>query len=414
MKCLKKLFSILLSVIIACPVYTMYLPNIAIASENNATMIQSDASIVLTVKFHLPQSLDTIKKRNMKLKLTKNEENATFSFNTATKTGTGFQYASAEVVAKNKNGIELTTESLIGSYDMMVSHLETGNYTIELSGEGFATFTQNISLFDYSQHIVVRTSIGTFSWGDINNGGVVDENDRKILSNELGQKNSTALYDLNGDDIVDISDIAYIHYNIGVSGNAQKYETAAIVSASLDTNELSIQGNVQNLFNGKEDITFSNTNSTDIMIPITFQNSVEMSEIVLTSPYGAGAVVAGTAILELADGSTEEFHFDNEAPKNVHAIGELIDKSTVTINLGKKVAVKKVTIKVTKVIGQDGKPQYIKLTQIQFLKDVILDDAQNVDSKVKGLSATPKDGAVGLKWNSVSNVTNYIIHYGTD
>ena len=414
MKCLKKLFSILLSVIIACPVYTMYLPNIAIASENNATMIQSDASIALTVKFDLPQSLDTIKKRNMKLKLTKNEENATFSFNTATKTGTGFQYASAEVVAKNKNGIELTTESLIGSYDMMVSHLETGNYTIELSGEGFATFTQNISLFDYSQHIVVSTSNGTFSLGDINNDGVVDENDRKILSNELGQKNSTALYDLNGDDIVDISDIAYIHYNIGVSGNAQKYETAAIVSASLDTNELSIQGNVQNLFNGKEDITFSNTNSTDIIIPITFQNSVEMSEIVLTSPYGAGAVVAGTAILELAEGSTEEFHFDNEAPKNVHAIGKLIDKSTVTINLGKKVAVKKVTIKVTKVIGQDGIPQYIKLTQIQFLKDVILDDAQNIDSKVKGLSATPKDGAVGLKWNAVSNVTNYVIHYGTD
>jgi len=392
----------------------MYLPNIAIASENNATMIQSDASIALTVKFDLPQSLDTIKKRDMKLKLTKNEENATFSFNTATKAGTGFQYASAEVVAKNKNGIELTTESLIGSYDMMISHLETGNYTIELSGEGFTTFTQNISLFDYSQHIVVSTSNGTFSLGDINNDGVVDENDRKILSNELGQKNSTALYDLNGDDIVDISDIAYIHYNIGVSGNAQKYETAAIVSASLDTNELSIQGNIQNLFNGKEDITFSNTNSTDIIIPITFQNSVEMSEIVLTSPYGAGAIVAGTAILELADGSTEEFHFDNEAPKNVHAIGELIDKSTVTINLGKKVAVKKVTIKVTKVIGQDGTPQYIKLTQIQFLKDVILDDAQNIDSKVKGLSATPKDGAVVLKWNAVSNVTNYVIHYGTD
>ena len=41
----------------------MYLPNIAIASENNAMMIQSDASIALTVKFDLPQSLDTIKKR---------------------------------------------------------------------------------------------------------------------------------------------------------------------------------------------------------------------------------------------------------------------------------------------------------------------------------------------------------------
>ena len=113
MKCLKRFFSILLSVIIACPLYTMYLPNIAIAAENNATIIQSDASIALTVKFDLPQSLDNVKKRDMKLKLTKNGENATFSFNTASKTGTGFQYASSEVEAKNKNGVEITTESLI-------------------------------------------------------------------------------------------------------------------------------------------------------------------------------------------------------------------------------------------------------------------------------------------------------------
>ena len=414
MKCLKRFFSILLSVIIACPLYTMYLPNIAIAAENNATIIQSDASITLTVKFDLPQSLDNVKKRDMKLKLTKNGENATFSFNTASKTGTGFQYASSEVEAKNKNGVEITTESLVGSYDMVISHLETGNYTIELSGEGFTTFTQNIQLFDYSKHIVVSTSNGTFSLGDINNDGVVDEKDRKAISNKLGQKNSTSLYDLNGDGIVDVSDIAYIHNNMGISGNAEKYETAAIVSASIDTDELSIQGNVQNLLNGKEDITFSDTNNNDIIIPISFQNNVEMSEIVLTSPYGTGSIVAGTAILELADGSIEEFHFDNEAPKNVHAIGNSINKSTVTINLGKKVAVKKVTIKVTKVIGQDGKPQYIKLTQIQFLKDVILDDAQNVDSKVRGLSATAGDGKVSLKWNNVSNVTNYIINYGTE
>ena len=41
----------------------------------------------------------------------------------------------------------------------------------------------------------------------------------------------------------------------------------------------------------------------------------------------------------------------------------------VTIDLGKKVAVKKVTIKVTLVAGQNGaKPEFTTITQIEFLK----------------------------------------------
>ena len=409
----KRFLAVMLSFLLVCSAYGSYFPIITVAATNTS-IIQSSASITLTVDFALPQSLDNIKKRDIKLKLTKGAENAIFSLNTGEKTGTGFQNVMTEVTAKNKNGVEITNESIVGSYTIVISDLETGAYTIELTGEGCVPFRENIQLNDYSLHIIVSTSNGTFSLGDINNDGVVNISDRETLIKELGQKNDSITYDLNGDSIVDISDLAYINRTMDVGGNANQYEGAAIVSASLETEKLNIEGQIENLFNGRNEITFSKTEGDDILIPIVFnQSSIEMSQIVLTSPVGTGALVAGTAILELENGNVEEYEFDTQAPQGFYAIGRAADKSTVTIDLGKKVAVKKVTIKVKKVIGQDGKPQYVTLTQIQFLKDVILDDAQNVDSKVKGIVATPSDKSISLKWNAVSNVTGYIVQYGT-
>ncbi len=413
MRCLKRFIAAILSFILACSTYVSYLPTIVMAADS-VSLIQSSASITLVVNFDLPQSLDNVKKRNIKLKLTKGAESATFSLNTGEKMGTGFQDVRTAVTAKNKNGVEMTTESVVGSYDITISDLETGNYTLELTGEGCAPFKENVQLNDYSLHMVVSTSNGTFSLGDVNNDGVVNVSDRTALVEELGQKNDTVIYDLDGDGMIDVSDLAYVNRTMDVDGNASKYETAAIVSASIETEKLNIEGQMENLFNGKNDITFSNTDGEDILIPIVFNHtSVEMSQIVLTSPTGTGALVAGTAILELENGAIEEYEFDSQAPQGFFAISRSAGKNTIAINLGKKVAVKKVTIKVKKVIGQDGKPEYVTLTQIQFLKDVILDDAQNVDSKVKGIVATPGDKSVSLEWNPVSNVTGYMIQYGT-
>ncbi len=239
----KRFLAVMLSFLLVCSAYGSYFPIITVAATNTS-IIQSSASITLTVDFALPQSLDNIKKRDIKLKLTKGAENAIFSLNTGEKTGTGFQNVMTEVTAKNKNGVEITNESIVGSYTIVISDLETGAYTIELTGEGCVPFRENIQLNDYSLHIIVSTSNGTFSLGDINNDGVVNISDRETLIKELGQKNDSITYDLNGDSIVDISDLAYINRTMDVGGNANQYEGAAIVSASLETEKLNIEGQI--------------------------------------------------------------------------------------------------------------------------------------------------------------------------
>ena len=100
-------------------------------------------------------------------------------------------------------------------------------------------------------------------------------------------------------------------------------------------------------------------------------------------------------------------------PEGVHAIGRVAGQNVITIPLGRKVAVKKVTITVTRVEGQNGaNPEFAVVTQIEFLKDIV-PDAPSDTSQVKGVKAVPGDGSVMLSWNSVRNVTGYSVAYGT-
>ena len=105
--------------------------------------------------------------------------------------------------------------------------------------------------------------------------------------------------------------------------------------------------------------------------------------------------------------------FDATAPDGTYAISRVAGQSMVTINLGQKVAVKKVTITVTKVEGQTGdKPQFATVTQIEFLKDIVSDNTP-ADTQVKNVTAVASDGEVSLSWQAVNNVTGYTVKYGT-
>ena len=86
----------------------------------------------------------------------------------------------------------------------------------------------------------------------------------------------------------------------------------------------------------------------------------------------------------------------------------------MTIDLGRRVAVKKITIQVTRVAGQTGaKPEYATVTQIEFLKDIVPENPQNDSDLIRGLAAKAGDGMVELAWNAVRNVTGYEVAYGT-
>ena len=70
--------------------------------------------------------------------------------------------------------------------------------------------------------------------------------------------------------------------------------------------------------------------------------------------------------------------FNTSSPAGAYAIGPVEGQRLVTIDLGKKVPVKRVTIKVTATVGQPG---YATVTKIEFLKDIVPENPAPANSE---------------------------------
>ena len=198
-------------------------------------------------------------------------------------------------------------------------------------------------------------------------------------------------------------------------------DTAAIVSATVEQEGLTVtDGSLESLFTGESTVTVAPAEGAEeLSIPITLDKPTEMSEISITSPSAAGGIQAGIRPggLPGRGGPTSRprrWPLTLTAPAGTHAASRIAGENVVTIDLGMKVPVKKVTIQVSKVEGQTGdKPAFATVTQIEFLKDIVSDETK-ADTQVKGVAATAGDGEITLVWDGLPNVTGYTVAYGTD
>ncbi len=368
-------------------------------------------SIGLTVRFDLPQTRAAVEGRGVKLTLTRGTERLELPLAAGTAVRNDFQ-APVSVKAKNIDGVEMTTEARLGYYQAEVSGLAQGTYRLEVTGTGYVPYSADVTLDSYSRHVITGTGDGTFALGDVNGDGVLDEQDLTYLEARLGGAPEGC--DLNGDGAVDVTDLAYVNYILNEHGSAQVLETGAITVPVVETAGLIFRsGTAQQLFTGTESVTIAPAAAgDDLVLPIELPAAVEMERIEITCPDGMGALETGAATVETEDGRTFDVPFDISTPAGVYAIGPTAGERVVTIDLGRRVAVKKVTIHVTRVAGQSGaKPEYATVTQIEFLKDIVPENPKT-DDQVMNLSAKAGDGMVELAWSAVRNVTGYEVAYG--
>ena len=421
----RRVVSGLLSLAVTGSLCSGWLPSVAAASVSDGVSVQQvsqqTGSIGLTIGFGLPQRADEVASRALKLTLTNSSgQSAVIDLESGSVTGESILTAGQVSMEKqNAQGVPMTTEQQVGYYEIKLTGLPVGDYTLRLEGKGYASCTAEVHLEHYSQHVIMNTGNGTFSLGDVDNTDgrhVVDGQDLRALEAQLGKSDAISTYDLNGDGVVDIVDLSYINKVMDLEGTPRLLDTAAIVSAAVDDSALSVtQGSLTDLFSGQSTVTVAPAaGQEELSIPITLEQPTEMSEIAITTPSADGAIEAGTVTVLTEEDEEITIPFDVSMPAGVHAISRAAVQNAVTIDLGKKVAVKKVTITVTKVTGQTGQtPEYAAVTQIEFLKDIV-SDAIQADTQVKGVAATAGDGEIALVWDSVSNVTGYTVYYGTD
>ena len=405
MKSAKRFVSGVLSMLMTCSLCLASLPAAGAADTPPST-----GSIGLTVWFGLPQSRENAAGRDIQLQVSGGGQEITVPL------PQGRQDISVQV--KNEDGGPLMDgdgRDRVGYYQVELDGLPAGKtYQIELTGRGYAPFHTEVALEDYSKHIIVGTGDGTFSLGDVNGDGAVDAKDLSELDAVLGKTpgaDELAAFDLNGDGRVDVIDLSYINYNAGSAGEAQVLDTAAIVPAGLDTSAVTVaEGGADDLFRDQGVVKLTPAGGeTALAIPVVLAKTVEMSEIHVTCPDRDGAVQKGEALVELEDGTKLTVPFDAALPEGVHAIGRTAGERVVTIDLGKKVAVKKVTITVT---ATAGGTDFAVVRKIEFLKDVVPESPKTDQPQI--LSVVPGSGQVTLEWTAVHNITGYVIDYGAD
>ena len=396
---------------------SMLTPAWAVEAKPKSTAV---GGMQAALRIDYSQSLQELEKRNIQAELFRGNN----SLGTVDMTDTGAvklgEYT-AQVAMRDRLGGERTGSALPGALDLSVSGLPQGTYTLRFTGEGYAACSTEFTIQDYNQYVEVGTGDNTFALGDFDKSGKVDTKDRDALAAVLGSTRTEDLkkYDLNGDGKIDIVDLAYVNHNANTSGVQPTVLDTSCFNVQLSSDASSALSSAGTVVKGgeldsllQEDgtaVTFQNSSGKgDIAIPIPLSGTVEAENLQIVTPDGvAGSIQSGTVEVEYEGGSPLRYSFDNTAPEGLHAITRTPGSSVITISLGRRVPVKKVTITVTKSEGG----QYAAVETIRFLKDIVPENLTQPNTEVKNLTAEAKDGLVNLKWRALPNVSGYRVEY---
>ncbi len=386
----------------------------ALAAEQGRTSAVT-GSVTAAVRIDYAQRLDELERRDVRMEL--KQGNKSLGWVSLWKEGEatlgGYK---AQITPKNAEGGELGGGRWPGYLEVTVEGLPRGEYTLNFAGRGYHGYTQKVTLAAYSQHVVVGTGDATFTLGDVTGDGKVDGKDRTALAAALGSNRAEDLriYDLSGDGAIDIVDLAYVNRLMSAQGQAVLRDTVLLApAADLATTQQEMaqqgtvaEGDLQGVLTGGEKVTLRSATDSDIVLPLSLNEKVEMEEVRIVTPDGNGEILAGEVVVEDENGNLTTVPFDHTLPQGIHAIGEVPEGKVITVNLGRRVPVKKVTITVTKTEGG-----YAAVESIQFLKDIVPQVPVAANSMVKGLTAVAGSERVDLKWNDLPNVSGYKVLY---
>lgn len=442
-KAANKLFSLLLVVVM---LFNMFSPTIALALEvidNNEPLVGESETLKETipmdrvaekgnieVEVHLALPIRNVEKNDVLFTIRDHSSNfAQIDLNVVNEPSDGYYRTSIDLggqkiavtaTERDKDGLLLSgvnKEENVVYFSINLYDLAKGTYTIELSGKHFVTYQTEVTLADYSQRVMVSDEKGMFEIGDINNDNQVDETDSRLMIDSLGSSNLD--YDLNLDGVVDIADLNYITSMLTSSSKSAIIEpTDAILHSdniSFEVKKDALVGessDLSALFQEEGVVTLKQVGEEPIELGInlsgeTATEAVTMSQVNITLGQNAPKKMLLRFETE-NDGVIEKEVVTGESTSGIHLFTEEEKSGTaIKVDLGKQVAVKKVTIVVT----ETSENNLADIAEVEFLNNV------KVQTKEPENFYTPKNIAVDnsvseqltVTFDSVPNVTGYEI-----
>ena len=326
-------------------------------------------------------------------------------------------------------------------YHLTFEKLPVGAYEIEVSGSGYVTATvSDIEIENTSKRVLLGTTdniivlddkgtedesddikeeyLGNFLVGDVDKSGSVNEDDYNALKNAIKEGSNDTKYDLNRDGKVDITDLTYIHQNMNKSQAQAIIEDTDIIvnpeniNVTVDENT-KVNGNIKDILKdttstvsleAKEEISEENPISFDLDLQGKTRTNNNVEQIVIKSPAG-GAPTSGSIVI-----GNEKFDFTEENIVNESSLARSGEESIV-INLGKQVAVSKITINITS--GSRSNKNLAEIAKVEFLNNVYKEMPKpNMNIPViNSFTSTTQVGqeSMTIGWDHETNVTGYEI-----
>ncbi|WP_051539988.1 M60 family metallopeptidase [Clostridium ihumii] len=318
----------------------------------------------------------------------------------------------------NHEGSEVTKEDLnVYYYAIKFYNLPTDKYNLNLNGTGFKSVNiDNVDIENYSKRISISND-GVFLPGDIDENGIVNDEDYNLLLNNIDTTNSELIkkYDLNRDGKVDLTDLTYVHNSLNVNAKgAAVVNTNAIINPNTikleESKGVIKQGSIEDIFvdNGSA-VIIENTDTiseeSPVEIGMEFNDIVQMEQIRINPQNLGSAPTKGQVIVVDENGTEQTVNYNlEETAKNIARFSDDTVNGSIVINLGKQVAVKKVKIVVT---GTSSNNNLTEIGKVEFLNNVY-DKVPEPEMNIpKNLKVKAENEKLTLTWDKETNVTGY-------
>lgn len=302
--------------------------------------------------------------------------------------------------------------------------LEAGTYELRVSGVGYVTYVQTLQVDGLAYRVQLytgETAVGTdkahpgvLAKGDLNGDGKLDSKDTELLINAIDAGNYQSEYDLYGDGKVDLLDLNYLSKIMGKSMAATPEKLIPLEAAVLTVPEGSVvSGDMASFQKGDNGLTLSLAQgAAELEFDFSrYQNMPVMEEILIGAPLKEeNGIASGIIVIETEDGGTVAAAIKGRTGMEMVASRtEEFDitpnpDGSIRIDLKKQIAVKKVTIRITKTMNSNN---LAEITSVEFVNDMASRIPEPEMNVPKNLSVQHGNKSFTAKWDAQNNVTAY-------
>ncbi|MBT9778232.1 hypothetical protein GPL15_17170 [Clostridium sp. MCC353] len=336
-----------------------------------------------------------------------------------------------------------------GSETAVFTNLIPGRYRLEVTGDGYESYEQYINVKESTYKVMLMNDYlpgytfksgtkhpGILKPGDVNEDGTIDSEDLEELLEAIHgrdrkfSRSELECYDINGDGEVDLTDLQYftIFYKNTAHSTASVTEITTVrpddIKVASDSN--ADPSEIPNLFDG-DSATYLTLEPIEegevgeenpIVLELDMNRELKAEGIAISALRGSG-IESGTIEVTYEDENGKLHTVPLDIPEEVQdkemlrsgvgvyrSAGARIERDadgTLVLDLGRQVAIKKISIVVTKT----SQKNLVEISKVEFLNDMesrIPAPVMNIPTE---LTAKAGSKSFVLTWKKEPNVTGY-------